>query len=100
MATQATAAAAGTQPTAGTPATSPTTAAEEAEPPELDAWLASVELGRYAPQIKEYGYDSFEALCGATEDDIKEMMADPDVNMKKPHQRLMLTAWKKLIRGV
>ena len=66
---------------------------------ELDAWLASVELSRYAAQIKEYGYDSFAALRGATEADIKEMMVDPDIKMKKPQQRLMLTAWHELTRG-
>ena len=49
--------------------------------------------------IKEYGYDSFEALREATEDEIKEMVVDPDVNMKKPHQKLMLKAWQNLIGG-
>ena len=34
-----------------------------------------------------------------TEDEIKDMMADPDINMKKPHQKLMLKAWQELTRG-
>ena len=27
------------------------------------------------------------------EDEIKEMVVDPDINMKEPHQKLMLKAW-------
>jgi hypothetical protein len=70
-----------------------------AAPQDIDSWLAAVKLERYCEAIKEYGYDSFEALRGATEADIKDMMADPDVNMKKPHQKLMLKAWQELTRG-
>ena len=97
LAAQATAAAAVTQPAVGTPATPAPSAAEEAEPPELDAWLASVELGRYAPQIQEYGYDTLKVLRAATEADIIEMTEDSDVKMKKPHRRLFLAEWKKLL---
>ena len=86
-----------TQPAAGTPATAAPSAAEEAEPPELDAWLASVDLGLYAPQIREYGYHTLRVLRAATEADIAEMTEDADVQMKKPHRRLFLTEWKALV---
>ncbi len=67
--------------------------------PDVDSWLIAAKLEKYCVAIKEYGYDSFEALREATEDEIKEMAADPDVNMKKPHQKLMLKAWQNLIGG-
>jgi hypothetical protein len=79
------------------------TTTEEGVPPDIardvDSWLAAAKLDKYCASIKEYGYDSFEALCAATEDEIKEMMIDPDVNMRKPHQKLMLIAWQGLTRG-
>ena len=68
-------------------------------PQDIDSWLAAANLEKYCEAIKEYGYDSFAALRGATEADIKEMMVDPDIKMKKPQQRLMLTAWHELTRG-
>jgi hypothetical protein len=77
------------------PAPAPTSA-EEAEPPELDAWLVQAGLGRYGPQVKEYGYDSFNALRAATEAQIVEMTEDPDIGMKKPHRQLFLTQWQAL----
>ena len=67
--------------------------------PDVDSWLIAAKLEKYCVAIKEYGYDSFEALREATEDEIKEMTVDPDVNMKKPHQKLMLKAWQNLIGG-
>jgi hypothetical protein len=70
-----------------------------AAPQDIDSWLAATNLEKYSAAIKEYGYDSFAALREATEDDIKEMMVDPDINMKKPHQRLMLKAWQELTPG-
>ena len=71
--------------------------AEEAEPPELDAWLAKIGLAQYGPQIQDYGYDQLKALLVATEADIAEMTADPDVKMKKPHRRLFTAEWKELL---
>ena len=75
----------------------PQPAAEEAEPPEVVAWLAAIGLPEYAPQIKEYGYDQMAALYRATEADIVEMTEDADVNMKKPHRRIFVAEWKKLL---
>jgi hypothetical protein len=69
----------------------------EPEPPELDAWLVQVDLAQYGPQIKEYGYDKLKALLVATEEDIVEMTADPDLKMKKPHRRLFVAEWKELL---
>jgi ankyrin repeat protein len=77
----------------------PAVVAEEAEPPELDAWLAQAGLGQYGPQLKEYGYDSLNVLQAATEADIVEMTEDPDIGMKKPHRRLFLTQWQALVVG-
>ena len=71
--------------------------AEEAVPPELDAWLASSILSKYSTQIKEYGYDEMEVLLAATEADIIEMTEDPDVKMKKPHRRAFINKWKELL---
>jgi hypothetical protein len=71
-------------------------AAEEAEPPELDAWLAQAGLGQYGPQLKEYGYDSLNVLQVATEAHIVEMTEDTDIGMKKPHRQLFLTQWQAL----
>ena len=79
------------------PTTSTPTSAEEADPPELDAWLASVDLGRFAPQVKEYGYETLRVLRAATEADIVEMTEDADIGMKKPLRRLFLTEWKALV---
>ena len=70
-----------------------------APPQDIDSWLAAANLEKYCEAIKEYGYDSFAALREASEDEIKDMMADPDINMKKPHQKLMLKAWQGLTGG-
>ena len=58
-------------------------------------WLRSIALQDYAAAIKEYGYDSFQALDAASEEQILEMTQDPDVAMKKPHRHLFLVEWKK-----
>eukprot|EP01043_Picozoa_sp_COSAG02_P040417 COSAG02_NODE_3271_length_7032_cov_60.609028_7_plen_268_part_01 len=79
------------------PQPQPQPAAEEAEPPEVVAWLATIGLPQYAPQIKEYGYDQMAVLKAATEADIVEMTEDADVKMKKPHRRLFVTKWKELL---
>ena len=71
--------------------------AEEAEPPELDAWLAKIGMSDYSAQLKEYGYDRMSVLHAASEADITEMMEDPDVKMKKPHRKLFLAQWKALM---
>ena len=68
-----------------------------AHPPELEAWLAQADLAQYAPQIQEYGYDTLKVLRAVTEADIIEMTEDSDVKMKKPHRRLFLAEWKKLL---
>eukprot|EP01047_Picozoa_sp_COSAG01_P005699 COSAG01_NODE_198_length_22280_cov_21.529775_16_plen_166_part_00 len=93
--------AAGASPTKieeGVPPDAATQPEPATSPQDIDSWLAAAKLEKYCAAIKEYGYDSFEALCEATEDEIKDMMADPDVNMKKPHQKLMLKAWQELTR--
>ena len=61
----------------------------------IDNWLRSIALQHYAAAIKEYGYDSFQALEAASEEQITEMTQDPDVAMKKPHRHLFLLEWKK-----
>jgi len=71
---------------------------EEGVPPvDLDSWLKQAKLEKYTSAIKEYGYDSMDALLAASTEEIDEMTKDPDVKMKKPHQKLMLTQWKKLV---
>ena len=65
--------------------------------PSIESWLAQVDLARYGPQIQEYGYDTLKVLRAATEADIIEMTEDSDVKMKKPHRRLFLAEWKKLL---
>jgi hypothetical protein len=74
----------------------PEPAAEEAEPPAIDAWLAGIGLSKYTAQIKEYGYDQMLVLHKATEADIVEMTEDADVKMKKPHRRVFVVKWKEL----
>ena len=65
--------------------------------PEVDAWLATIGLPQYAPKIKRYGYDQMAALHQATQADIVEMTEDVDVKMKKPHRRIFVAEWKKLL---
>eukprot|EP01043_Picozoa_sp_COSAG02_P066906 COSAG02_NODE_10565_length_1912_cov_34.194705_1_plen_323_part_10 len=79
------------------PQPQPQPAVEEAEPPEVVAWLAAIGLPQYAPQIKEYGYDQMAVLYDATEADIVEMTEDADVKMKKPHRRTFVAKWKVLL---
>ena len=63
----------------------------------IEEWLMSISLQDYAAAIKEYGYDSFQALDAASEEQILEMTQDPDVAMKKPHRQLFLVQWKKRV---
>jgi len=67
---------------------------------DIDGWLAAAKLGSYADVIKEYGYDSIEVLRDADEEDIQEMVTSEGPHngffMKKPHQRSMIKAWKKM----
>jgi len=56
-------------------------------------------LEDYAAAIKQYGYDSFQALDAASEEEITEMTQDPDVEMKKPHRKLFLVEWKKRVQA-
>ena len=64
----------------------------------IEDWLSRISLAHYTDAIKEYGYDSLEALDAALEADLEEMAADPDVGMKKPHRRLLIAEWKKRSR--
>ena len=64
----------------------------------IEEWLRSNVLQDYAEAIKEYGYDSFQALDEASEEQITEMTQDPDVAMKKPHRHLFLREWKKRVQ--
>ena len=65
----------------------------------IDDWLRSIALQDYAAAIKEYGYDSFQALDAASEEQITEMTQNPDVGMKKPHRHLFLLEWKKRLQA-
>ena len=66
----------------------------------IDDWLSSIALQNYAAAIKEFGYDSFQALDAASEEQIKEMAQDPSVAMKKPHRNLLLLEWKKRVQAL
>ena len=66
---------------------------------DVDAWLVAAKLSKYTEAIKDYGYDSIEALCVASEDEIREMTEDADIGMKKPHRKLMLMKWRELSEG-
>jgi hypothetical protein len=61
----------------------------------IEEWLRAISLQQYTAAMKEYGYDSLEALDAALEADLEEMAADPTVGMKKPHRCLLITEWKK-----
>ena len=65
----------------------------------IDDWLRSIALQDYAAAIKEYGYDSFQALDAASEEQITEMTKDPDATMKKPHRHLFLLEWRKRLKA-
>ena len=87
-------------PPAAPPAAEPAAvslAQAQATPPELDAWLVKIGLAAYTAAIKEYAYTQISILLVAEEEDIVEMFADPDLKMKKPHQRAFLAAWKELM---
>jgi len=60
----------------------------------IEDWLGSIQLQQYAAAIKDYGYDSLEALYEALEGEIEEMVNDPSINMKKPHRGLLMRKWK------
>ena len=87
-------------------ATEGSTAIPEGTPPspslaavdeDVDAWLVGAGLGKYVDAIKEYGYDTMTALRVASKVDIVEMCEDADVNMKKPHRKVMLVKWQELV---
>ena len=65
----------------------------------INDWLRSTTLQDYAAAIEEYGYDSFQALDAASEEQITEMTQDLDVAMKKPHRHLFLLEWKKRVQA-
>jgi hypothetical protein len=65
----------------------------------IDDWLRSIALEDYAAAIKQYGYNSFQALDAASEEEITEMTQDPDVEMKKPHRKLFLVEWRKRVQA-
>ena len=71
-----------------------TTADHSQDMSEMDDWLRNISLEQYAGAIKEYGYDSLEALDSALEADLEEMSNDPAVNMNKHHRRLLMDQWK------
>eukprot|EP01047_Picozoa_sp_COSAG01_P037163 COSAG01_NODE_2936_length_6828_cov_20.818992_8_plen_488_part_00 len=71
-------------------------AAAERASAGIDGWLAKIELNQYVAAIKERGYDSLSTLKNADKEDIEELIQDPDINMKKPHQKTMLKEWENL----
>jgi hypothetical protein len=63
----------------------------------IDDWLRRIALEDCAAAIKQCGYDSFQALNAASEEQITDMTQDRDVAMKKPHRQLFLVEWKKCV---
>ena len=65
----------------------------------IEGWLGNIALQHYTAAIKEYGYDSFQALDAASGEQTTELTQDkdPDVAMKKPHRQLFLVQWKKRV---
>ena len=63
----------------------------------IEDWLTSISLQDYTAAIKEYGYDSLDALDEALEGEIEEMVQDPSINMKKPHRALLIRKLKKRV---
>jgi len=61
---------------------------------EVEGWLTSFKLGRFAGAIIELGYESLEYLQDADEADIDELVTD--VEMNKPQAKRLLREWKKL----
>ena len=59
----------------------------------------SIALQDYAAAIKEYGYDLFQALDRASEEQVTEMTQDPDVAMKRAHRRRFMLEWKKRVQS-
>ena len=47
----------------------------------MEEWLRAISLQQYTDALKEYGYDSLEALDAALEADLEEMAADPTVGI-------------------
>ena len=64
----------------------------------IDDWLKSMSLEAYALKIKEYGVDSMRAFDDASEQDVKDMVEDDAIAMKKPHRVVIMKGWKG--RGV
>jgi len=60
----------------------------------IDDWLKSMSLEVYALKIKEFGFDSMRAFDAASEQDVKDMVEDDAIAMKKPHRVVMMKGWK------
>ena len=71
-----------------------TTDSSAASVDEVGAWLQSISLEAYTPQIKQYGFDSLQFLDEASEEDMEEMTLDAGVGMKKFHRSIFMKAWK------
>lgn len=73
-------------------------AAESEQVSDVDAWLTKHRLGKYAASLKEEGYDVLSFLQeDMTEKNIEELAAT--VEMKTPHAKAFLRAWKELVAG-
>jgi len=65
----------------------------------IEGWLGNIALQHYTAAIKEYGYDSFQALDAASEEQITEMTQDPDVALKKLYRYLFMLEWNERQRS-
>jgi hypothetical protein len=61
----------------------------------VNSWLEKNNSLIYSEALHNYGYDRWDALQYATEEDIREMTNDADVNMKKMHRDIFIHKWKK-----
>lgn len=68
---------------------------EAADFTEIDDWLTSIKLQRYATALKEQGYDDLSFVKEAHLEDIEELIAT--IGMKRPHARVFKTAWAELM---
>ena len=68
---------------------------EAADFTEIDDWLTSIKLQRYAPALKGEGYDDLSFVKEAHLEDIEELIAT--IGMKRPHARVFKTAWAELM---
>jgi hypothetical protein len=68
---------------------------KEADPSSIDEWLQTISLHAYTPQIMNYGCDSLQFLDDASEQDMREMIEDADVGMKKLHRSMFMKAWSR-----